>query len=65
LDIETPEDAIAVFKFYLKRRSIETWFKYLKQIFKLEKIRIEKYEKLINLCNLLVIASYYLYDRFY
>ena len=65
LNIETSDDAMVVFWLYLKRRNIETWFRYLKQVFKLEKIRLWKFIKLKNLCNLLVFASAYFYDRFY
>ncbi len=65
LDIETPDDALVIFKLYLKRRSIETWFRYLKQVFWLEKICLLKFEKIKNFCNLLVMASAYFYDRFY
>lgn len=65
LNIETTEDALIIFYLYLKRWKIETWFKYLKQVFDLEKLKILKFKKLENMCNLLVFASYYLYDKFY
>lgn len=65
LNITNAEDALIVFYLYLKRRKIETWFRYLKQVFDLEKMKILAFQKLKNLCELLVIASYYLYDTFY
>lgn len=65
LSIETTEDALVIFYLYLKRWKIETWFRYLKQVFWLEKLKILSYKKLKNICNLLVISSYYLYDKFY
>lgn len=65
LNIETIEDGLVIFYLYLKRRKIETWFKYLKQVFNLEKIKVLWYEKIKNMCNLLVFASYYLYDKYY
>ena len=65
LNIETTEDALIIFYLYLKRWKIETWFRYLKQIFLLEKLKILKFKKLENMCNLLVLSSYYLYDNFY
>lgn len=65
LNIETPEDALVVFYLYLKRWKIEVYFKYLKQVFGLEKMKILWFKKLKNICNLLVFASYYLYENFY
>jgi len=65
LNIETTKDALTIFYLYLKRWKIETWFKYLKQVFGLEKLKILKFKKLENICNLLVFASYYLYEKFY
>ena len=65
LNIETPEDALVVFYLYLKRWKIEVYFKYLKQVFDLEKLKILKLKKLENICNLLVFASYYLYEKYY
>ncbi len=65
LEIETTTDALVVFYLYLKRWKIETWFRYLKQVFWLEKLKILWYKKLKNMCNLLVFSSYYLYDTFY
>lgn len=65
LNIENIQDALVVFYLYLKRWQIETWFKYLKQVFWLEKLKIISYKKLKNICNLLVFSSYYLYDNFY
>jgi hypothetical protein len=65
LNIENIQDALVVFYLYLKRWEIETWFKYLKQVFWLEKLKIISYKKLKNICNLLVFSSYYLYDNFY
>jgi IS4 transposase len=64
LDIQTKEDAIVVFKLYLNRWSIETWFRYLKQVFGLEKVKMLKFQKIKNLCKLLVIASSYFYEKF-
>lgn len=64
LEVDTIEDAIVIFKLYLKRWKIETWFKYMKQVFGLEKIKLLKFEKIKNFCNLLVIATYYFYDKF-
>ena len=65
LNIETTEDALVIFYLYLKRWKIETWFRYLKQVFWLEKLKLIAFKKLENFCNLLVWASYYLYDKFY
>ena len=65
LEINTTEDALVIFYLYLKRWKIETWFRYLKQVFWLEKLKILSYKKLKNVCNLLVISTYYLYDNFY
>ena len=65
LEIKTIEDALVIFYLYLKRWKIETWFRYLKQVFWLEQLKILSYKKLKNICSLLVFSSYYLYDRFY
>jgi len=65
LNIANKEDALVIFYLYLKRWKIETWFRYLKQNFWLEKLKILSYKKLKNICNLLVFSSYYLYDNFY
>ena len=65
LEIETNEDALVIFYLYLKRWKIETWFRYLKQNFWLEKLKLLSYKKLKNICDLLVFSSYYLYDKFY
>jgi len=65
LNIETAEDALVIFYLYLKRWNIEVYFKYLKQVFNLEKLKILKFKKLENICNLLVFASFYLYEKFY
>ena len=65
LEIETNEDALVIFYLYLKRWKIETWFRYLKQNFWLEKLKLLSYKKLKNICDLLVFASYYLYDKVY
>ena len=65
LEINTTEDALVIFYLYLERWKIETWFRYLKQVFWLEKLKILSYKKLKNICNLLFISSYYLYDKFY
>ena len=65
LDIKTAEDALVIFYLYLKRWKIEVYFKYLKQVFSLEKLKILKFKKLENICNLLVFSSYYLYENFY
>jgi len=65
LNIETSEDALVIFYLYLKRWNIEVYFKYLKQVFDLEKIKILNFRKLENMCNLLVLTSYFLYDNFY
>jgi hypothetical protein len=50
---------------YLKRWNIEVYFKYLKEIFKIEKIKILNFRKLENILSLLVFASYFLYNTFY
>jgi len=63
--VKTIDDAIVLFLLYFKRRAIETWFKYLKQVFKLEGICMIWFTKLKNLCDLLVPATYYLYDRYF
>jgi len=65
LDIQTLEDALIIFYLYLKRWKIEVYFKYLKQVFSLEKIKILWFKKLKNICNLLIFASYFLYKNFY
>ena len=65
LNIETYEDALVIFYLYLKRWKIEVYFKYLKQVFELEKLKVLKFKKLENVCNLLVFASYFLYENFY
>ena len=65
LNIESTEDALVIFYLYLKRWKIETWFRYLKQVFWLEKLKILSFNKLKNICNLLVFSTYYLYDIFY
>jgi len=65
LNIKTPKDALVVFYLYLKRWKIEVYFKYLKQVFGLEKMKILLFQKLKNICNLLIFASYFLYENFY
>ena len=65
LYVESIEDAIVIFRLYLKRWSIETWFRYLKQVFGLEKMCLLNLKKLKNLCQLLVYSTYYLYTKFY
>ena len=40
LEIKTIEDALVIFYLYLKRWKIETWFRYLKQVFWLEQLKI-------------------------
>lgn len=65
LNIETHEDALVIFYLYLKRWKIEVYFKYLKQVFGLEKMKILWFKKLKNICNLLIFASYFLYEKFY
>lgn len=65
LNIVNKEDALVVFYLYLKRWNIEVYFKYLKQVFDLEKIKLLNFRKLENMCNLLVLSSYFLYDNFY
>jgi len=65
LNVETPEDVLVIFYLYLKRWKIEVYFKYLKQVFGLEKMKILWFQKLKNICNLLIFTSYFLYENFY
>ena len=65
IDINWIDDAIFVFLSYFKRWKIETYFRYLKQIFLLEKICIIKFDKIKNLINLLPLATYFLYNKYY
>ena len=62
--VYSTEDAEFIFFCYMKRWKVETYFRYLKQVFNLEKIRVLSFKKIRNLCHLLVIASNYLYDKF-
>jgi len=64
-EVETIEDAIVLFLLYLLRWKIETFFRYIKQVFQLESIRVEEFEKKQNLCKLLVPATHYLYQHFH
>ena len=65
IEINSIEDAFFIFLAYLKRRKIECWFRYLKQVFWLEKVAVIKFQKTKNLCKLLTIATYFLYKEYY
>lgn len=58
-------DAIVVFLCYLFRWKIETFFRYLKQVFDLEKICVMSFKKIKNMCSLLAIATNFLYKHFH
>lgn len=64
LPVENIEDAIFIFFCYLKRWVVETFFRFLKQVFELEKLRLQKFIKTKNLGVLLCIASGYHYAKF-
>ncbi len=64
-NVETIEDAIVLFFCYLKRWKIETYFRFLKQVFGLEKVKLEKFEKIKNLLKLLPIATNFLCAKFH
>jgi len=64
-EVKTIEDAITLFLLYLLRWKIETFFRYLKQVFQLESIQVKSFEKKQNLCKLLVLATHYLYQHFH
>jgi len=49
LPVENIEDAIFVFFCYLKRWIVETFFRFLKQVFDLESVRLQKFIKTKNL----------------
>jgi len=63
--VNSLSDAIVVFLCYLLRWKIETYFRYLKQVFDLEKVCVMSFEKIKNLCSLLVIATNFLYKHFH
>lgn len=65
LPVENIEDAIFVFFCYLKRWEIETYFRFLKQVFDLESVRLQKFIKTKNLGVLLCIAAQYHYSLFH
>lgn len=64
-EVETIEDAIVLFLCYLTRWKIEVFFRFLKQVFDLEKICLQSFQKSKNLISILVIAAYYLYGKFH
>jgi hypothetical protein len=63
-NIENADDAAVLFLCYLLRWKIETFFRWIKQIFGLESVRLQSFKKIQNLLFLLCIASHYLYGRF-
>lgn len=64
LKVETAHQAMVIFRLYLKRWKIEVYFRFIKQSYELEKIRLKKYEKIKNIVNYAMIASYYDYQKF-
>jgi hypothetical protein len=62
--VDCINDAIFIFFCYLKRWKIETYFRYIKQVFSLEKVCVMKFQKIKNLCSLLVITTQYLYKLY-
>jgi len=65
LPVEDIEDAIFVFFCYLKRWVVETFFRFLKQVFDLESVRLQKFIKTKNLGVMLCIAAQYHYAKFH
>ncbi len=62
--VENIEDAIFVFFCYLRRWVVEMFFRFLKQVFELEKVRLQKFKKTKNLGILLCIAAQFHYAKF-
>lgn len=63
--VKTVIDAAVLFLCYLLRWKIEMFFRFVKQIFGLEKVKLQKFKKIKNLCKLLPIVTYYLYSFFH
>ena len=64
LPVNNTDDAVYVLFVYLMRWYVETYIRYLKQIFELEKVCIIDFYKIKNLCRLLPIASNFLYEKY-
>jgi hypothetical protein len=62
--VAAADDAAVLFLCYLLRWKIETFFRWLKQVFGLEKVRLQSFAKIRNLLILLPIAANYLYGKF-
>ena len=64
LPVHSIDDAVYVLFVYLMRWYVETYIRYLKQIFELEKVCIMDFNKIKNLCKLLPITTHYLYEKY-
>lgn len=65
LDVNNIDDAVYILLVYLTRWYVETYIRYIKQVFDLEKVCIMKFDKIKNLCKLLPVVTNYLYKNFY
>ena len=63
-DIDSINDAVFIFLSYLNRWKIEMFFRFIKQIFNIEKICILAFEKIVTLIGILPIACNYSYDLY-
>ena len=64
LPVNNIDDAVYILFVYLMRWYVETYIRYLKQIFELEKVCIMDFDKIKNLCRLLPIATHFLYMKY-